>query len=332
MKPHSQQIRLFLTNLAEQDWLKRTSRYVWPKFLYHYTDIRNVIKILKCGYLFGRKYAEEHNVLAISSGSPKVLQNTRDHIKSCVRLYFRPMTPTQYHSEGIRSQRVLTSSSFPDAHCPVPVFLLFDSFQVLTRDDSLFSNKGLGSRDVQLFNTFSELQNLPWRKIYHTGPFDKTTNPDITASRMAEVLVPKKLSLESLRYIYCRSEAEKETLLYLLPEELRSKYKSITLASTRREHFFRKHTFIETVSISQSECHMRFSPETESRGPFNLNLVCKDFTGRTIRVLNNPAFEFHNEYVIRGQYNPINYDFELTVTLDNHLAYANIYQDIDIPF
>lgn len=55
VKPDADRIRSFLKDLANQDWLKRSERRVWPLFVYHYTDIINAVQILRDGCVYSRK-------------------------------------------------------------------------------------------------------------------------------------------------------------------------------------------------------------------------------------------------------------------------------------
>lgn len=233
LKPDAQRIKNCVENLAQEDWIKRTERRWWPQFLFHYTDIRNAVRVLQDGCLYSRKHLEDYEQLIVSSGSSDVLSTTEAGVKDCVRLYFRPQTPTQYHVEGIRSKAILAASKFPDAHCPVPVFFLFDASDILTRADSRFSDGNLGAGRAKLFSTAEELENLPWKSIYHTGSMDISQRDTVVFHRHAEVVVPRQLDLSALRFIYCRSEAERETLLYLLPPELVKRYYNKIVATTR---------------------------------------------------------------------------------------------------
>lgn len=268
LKSDANQIKRFLSNLAQQDWIRRTERRWWPKFVFHYTDIRNAVRILQEGYLYSRKHLEDTKRLLVSSGSPAILAGTNTLIKDCVRLYFRPKTPTQYHAEGIRSQATLVTSKFPNAHCPVPVFFLFDAAKILACDDCYFSDGGLGAHKYKILSKAAELEQLPWKKIYHTGLFDhsKAEESDIVFRRNAEVIIPRRLDLDALRYVYCRSNAEQETLLYLLSPDLRKQYQDKIIATTRSTLFYRQHTFIEFVRLSSEAAYVHFSPETKSPG------------------------------------------------------------------
>ena len=330
MKPDTDEIRDCLANLAKQDWLRRTERRWWPQFVFHYTDIRNAVRILQEGYLYSRKYLEDHDRVVVSSGSFSVLAGTNTDIKDCVRLYFRPKTPTQYYAEGIRSQVALLASRFSDAHCPVPVFFLFDSTEVLSRDDCRFSDGNLGSHRAQTFSTADELEQLPWKKIYHTGWIDysEAESSDIVFHRHAEVIVPRKLDLSSLRYIYCRSDAERKTLLHLLPMHLRDRYQGKIVATARSDLFYRQQTFIETVRLSSDAVYVRFSPETRSPGPFRLRV---DLEAGFLRNSGEvEEFRLREPYVLKIPLSATSYTIRLS--LDDHLAYANRYEETELPF
>jgi hypothetical protein len=331
-KSNANQIRLVVTNLANQDWLKRTERRWWPHFVFHYTDIRNTLRILEEGCLYSRKYLEDHDRLAVSSGSSTVLAGTNTAIKDCVRLYFRPKTPTQYYAEGIYSQATLSKSRFPDAHCPVPIFFLFDSAQVLARDDCYFSDGNLGSQKAQILSMATELEQLPWQRIYHTGWFDpsKSEESDIAFRRNSEVIVLQRLDLNALRYIYCRSDAERETLLHLLPPNLQSRYQGKIVATTRSDLFYRRQTFIESVRLSSEAAYVQFSPDTQSPGPFHLQ---GDFeTASLQRSIEAENFKLGPGYIYKFSLPLPATNYTISLFLDDHLAYANTYEETELPF
>ena len=74
----------------------------WPRFAYHYTDITNVASILKSGYLYSRSNAKELGIMSNDNASRQVIDMTQTEAISCVRFYFRPLTPTQYYNEGYK--------------------------------------------------------------------------------------------------------------------------------------------------------------------------------------------------------------------------------------
>lgn len=332
LKPDAHHIKDVLEKLAQEDWVKRTERRWWPQFLFHYTDIRNAVQVLQDGSLYSRKYLEDHEHSIVSSGSPDVLSATDMRVKDCVRLYFRPQTPTQYHVEGIRSKAMLAASKFPDAHCPVPVFFLFDAFDVLARADSCFSEGNLGSPRAKVLTIAVEFENLPWKHIYHTGSMtaSQSAERDIIFHRHAEVIVPQRLDLAALRFIYCRSEAERETLLYLLPPHLASRYQGRIVATTRSTLFYRQHTFVEKARLFSHSLDFSFSPETKSPGPFVLQIALEIMGQQQISKVE--GFVIGRPYVYRLKFEAPVSRYSVHLTLDEHLAYANEYETLDIPF
>ncbi|MBN1876267.1 MAG: DUF4433 domain-containing protein [Anaerolineae bacterium] len=331
LKPDAEHIKQFLNNLQKQDWVRRTERSWWPQFVFHYTDIRNAIKILKAGYLYSREHLEKTGQSFVSSGSPSVLAGTDVNTKDCVRLYFRPQTPTQYYAEGIYSKTSLARSKFPEAHCPVPVFFLFSAYEVLSQDNCQFSNGNLGaSGRAQIFSTAVDLASLPWKQIYHNSRIDHSLESrDIVFHRHAEIILPKKLNLSALRYICCRSEAEREMLLHLLPVDLAKCYQNKVAATTRSTLFYRRHTFVEKAQFYSDRVVFHFSPDTQSPGPFLLRV----YLGESLPE--SPTLEVDN-YQIEGTLHlkfplPM-HTYTIRVLLDEHLAYANLYEEMNLPF
>lgn len=266
--------------------------------------------------------------MPVSSGSDEVLAGTQPWIKNSVRLYFRPKTPTQYHAEGVKSLSTLSNSRFPDAHCPVPVFFLFDAAEILSREDCRFSDRGLASRNFQIMSTAQELANLEWQKIYHTGPLDSSSpeEEDITSRRMAEVIIPNRLNLTSLKWIYCRSEAEKDTLLYLLSEDEKHQYATRVVTTTRSGLFFRQHTYLKAVRKNSDVAYLSYSPDTQSRGPFQLRAIVRSGDDIRQRTRNNFVLQkgkFRRKINVRLD------DYELEIRLDDHMIYRNRHIQVD---
>ena len=327
-KPDAHQIIAFLKGLADEEWVRRSECRHWPRFLFHYTAITNVATILQEGYLYSRTGAECRKLLSTSSGDPGILSQTDDYVKDCARLYFRPRTPTQYHAEGIRSKENL-SSNYPDAHCPVPIFLLFDAPDVLTRSDSRFSSgnlRWLGRSDLQLCSTAAELMDFPWRKIYHNTWFSRHET-DIIFHRNAEVVVPQRLPIDALRYVHCRSQAEKDTLRFLLPPKLWEQYRHRVTATSSTDFYFRKHTYIRKADLFADRCLFVFSPETTSPGPFTLTMELDDGDRVQTRVAENYLVS-RNNFQLDVPFHSDFYRYIVRLYLDDHLAYAGIYDGI----
>jgi len=307
-------------------WTSRDARKWWPKLCFHYTDLPNVPKILKEGYLYSRNYLESHNAKWRDVASHQVLEKTSEDTKNSVRFYFRPRTPTQYRIEGIKSKTSIAQSTFPQ-HCPIPIFLLFDIVDILSRVNSQFSEGNLASEWSNTFNNPADLYNLPWRLIYHTGSFDPRQR-EITRHRCAEIVIPQKIDLNGLKYIFCRSEAEKETLLHLLKEnpKISDKYSGIISSSGKYELFEKRHTFVESVNLNRDNVVIQFSPDTQSPGPFELkvNLIFSAFSKQLIKSINLSEFDFSIKVNIPEKWKG---SYTIKVLLDDYLVYSNSFLD-----
>ena len=224
-----------------QGHLKKEGRDWWPCFLYHYTDVRNAVSILNTGVLYSRAEAEARQLMHTDNAHPEIIARTHSEHLHFVRLYFRPRTPTQYVNEGIKppDQR-------GNGHCPVPVFFLFGLVDVIGRDDARFSRGTLASHlhghssDRDYF-----VRTIPWRDVYGDGvpPTDAAKK-----ARAAEVVIPKCLPLGSaLKGIYCRSPAERVTLLDGLADDVATTWAN-KIRTGFADFFVRRHPYIVNVS------------------------------------------------------------------------------------
>lgn len=78
----------------------------WTSFLFHFTDIHNASRILYDGWIYSRKQALEKDVMSNDNASRAVIEATDIDTKCYGRLYFRPLTPTQYHNEGYKPSEI----------------------------------------------------------------------------------------------------------------------------------------------------------------------------------------------------------------------------------
>ena len=312
--------------IGKLDDLVRRYRYDarswWPDFLFHYTELENTISILNSGALYSREKAISRGLLSTDSASASVLVNTSQTYKSHARLYFRPKTPTQYSNEGIRPRDTIVY----DAHCAVPVFLLFDSRDVLTRESTQFSNGTLaGFNPGRIGSTASFFEKMPFNKIYHNSWLQDDEKQEIIASRHAEVIVPGQLDLGPLRFIWCRSEAEKETLMSLLSETQRNEWANKVFHGKKYDLFFSRWSYVDRVALDETSARFSFNRNSKTPEPFELEVSIEDHdTSQRLRC-RKENFKADQEVKIRFR-NPIsNYTIELY--LDGCLAYHCEYEE-----
>lgn len=324
MKPDADEIIEFLDNLADESWLGSV-RSRWVKYVFHYTDIRNAVEILKRGKLLCRTELEKKGIMLVDNASQIIISHTENLVKDFIRLYFRPKTPTQFRNEGVRP----LEKRWEKSHCPVPVFFLFDAKMILTKDDSFFAEGNLAKLGTQaLCSTAEELKKFNFKKIYHTGSFSQTERDDIISHRNAEVVIPKELDLSALKFIVCRSPAEKETLLQSLPNDIFAKWSSKIFIDTKANLFERKWAFVQSVYLTSKSATIDFSPDAISPSPFTLTARLKGNREEIINIENFSAnkaimFEFVDDVMI----------YEIEIKLDNNLVYLGRFDGSDeIPF
>lgn len=322
-KPDADEIAEFITNLKSQKWLGTYSW--WPGFVFHFTSITNALNVLKLDRLFSRTQMQARGIQFWDGASSELIDRASQKHQNCVRLFFRPRTPTQHNNEGIR----IPGDIQRNAHIPVPVFLLFDSIGILTRSNCVFSDQSITKNMFDSDQDVSFLRSMNFRDIYHEGPI-RERKDEIKARRQAEILIPEELDLTSLQIIYCRSSAEKDTFLYLLPDHLRSKWQDLVYSDTKGSLFFKEWTFVDNVYLGKKNIQVRFSPDTKSPGPYTAQFILKDFVSKETIPFTVPDF-WANE--IRSfRFKKPREAYEFSILLDGHLAYKNQFEDYDIPF
>ncbi len=319
------EIRQHLANLRQADWLG-PARQWWPDCLFHCTDITNAASILRQGELLSRSLAVSTSQLAVDIAAPEVIAHTNPQWQDYVRLYFRPKTPTQYQNEGFRpvGQREF------DSHCPVLVYFIFDALAVLSREDCLFTEGNAAAVAATPSGAVSFLKQIPFDLVYHDSWFDPSERRQIVHRRAAEVLVPQRMGLESLRYIGCRSPAERETLWYLLPRNTRSRW--LRQIVIKPSLFNRKWTFVERVEMSDTQLVFRFNRSSEPPGPFDAQVVLQDTAIGCEDRWHYEAYQAKATLEISLRNLRNSPDYTARLSLDNQLAYANRYQKDDLPF
>jgi hypothetical protein len=326
LKPDAAAIVAHIANLKNQSWLSK-SQYWWPDFLFHFTDIQNAVSVLKQGTLFSRNKAKELGLMATDNASPSVMAGTGDKWKNYVRLYFRPRTPTQYQNEGFRplGQRKL------GAHCPVPIVFLFDAKQILIRATTLFSEGNLAA-NAATGESAAFLASIPFQKVYHSSPLGDDEKRSIIFHRHAEIIVPDSLELSSLKSIWCRSQAEFETLNHLLPRKISQRWAKKIGVGNKLLLFYACWPFIEKADLTTTAISFSFNP-CQTSGPFMAKFEIQEVASKKIYFWEKSDFYTKNplSFSLRNTDHPEAYT--VSFWLDGQLAYQNSYFDESgIPF
>jgi hypothetical protein len=239
----------------------------WPRHVYHFTDVHNAVSIVQSECLYSRSEAVQRCLMKVDNASPEIIERTQPEHLKYVRLYFRPRTPTQFRNEGIRP---IDQRKLGGAHCPIPVYFCFDALTVLAQDNTEFSNGNMGSTWAAHSSERDFFLSIPFHLVFHNRGFTPDRRDEIVFHRNAEVLVPNCLPLSpALKFIACRSAAERQTLLYLLPADLRRQWAS-RIRLGERGLFERKWTYVEEVVTVDDKVIFRFNPNTQTPGPFQV--------------------------------------------------------------
>lgn len=207
--------------------------------------------------------------------------DNRTHTHNYARLYFRPRTPTQWHIEGIRKPG---ECNYGDAaHAPILVMMIFDAKSVLTREGVHFCDRNTQLGAAVIGSSQAYFDAIPFDKVFHEGA---TGDRTIFDHRCAEVLAMSPMPLnDTLQWVYCRTEAERATLLHMLGSDA-ERWKSRVLISDDLLVFERKYAFVEDVAIDGKGLVVKFSPR-QDRQPIDVQVRVLNKVGREVISFRN---------------------------------------------
>ena len=267
--------------------------------------------------------------MRVDIAAPDIIDHTDAEWQDYVRLYFRPRTPTQYLNEGFRPVSRLQLG----AHCPVPVYLLFDAYQVLSRQDSLFTEGNLAA-GAQPKQDIDELSKMPFELIYHDTVLGPQEVRKVVFHRNAEVLIPQRLHLRDVRHVFCRSQAEYETLRNLLPPRAWDRWADKVGVVPRLNLLHGKWSFVEQVELADDQVLFRFNQATTTPGPFAArgHIAVRSATGSRRYPWKDDEFMARDtlDLSLNNAGNP--HDYSISLYLDDHLAFEGRHEDYDLPF
>jgi hypothetical protein len=317
-------IKNFQQSLKEQ--FKVGYQHWWSDFIFHYSNINNICSILNNGILYSRKKANELNLMLNDNANDNVISNTREDYTNYARFYFGAKTPTQYSNEGIKPKAQITNN----AHCPVPVFLLFDFVKILSIEGVLFSNGNVASHNAEIYNNIQNLHNLEFNYIY-----DRKTLPNdnykkhIMYCRQAEVLISDSLDniFDYLKYICVRSQAEKDTLLYGLNEEIKNIVENKIVIYNHDGLFYRRYLYLNQVKMLKDN-EITFEFHQTNQNDYKVQIIVIDnFNNQeifnkigVIKIPKQLSVNLPSKNYLQGLY--------VKVFIDDNIIYeSNLYKD-----
>lgn len=315
MKPDAEEIRAFIESLPTRPGVQGTSQAHWPKYLFRIDDVESAAAVLNSGRIYSRNRALQLGLLNQDAAAPAVIGGSPAWIKDYVRLYFRPKTPTEYHSEGFRPQERISMG----AYRPMPIVLVFDSVPILVSDGTRFTAGNAASPAASSGDTADFLKTIPFERVYHVGAIKELDKADVIHRRCAEVLVRDELDLGHLKNVLCRTQAEHETLLDLLSDDAKNNLAG-RIGVSDRVHY-KQWTFVESVALTAQLVTIRFYPWTSAAGPF---LARAEFTNADNLLRGHweqPNFQANVSQSLNIQ--PLSLTtYRVKLTLDGRLAYS----------
>lgn len=237
--------------------------------------------------------------------------------------FFRPKTPTQYRNEGFLppEQRYL------HAHCPVPVFFLFDAVSILSLPESEFSDITLASLNATTFTDPENFTQLRFDYIYHEGSYD-TSAINMANYRQAEVVVPTQCSLEHVKRIVCRSAAEKDTLLELLDNATFFKWANQVAVDNRL--YYANGTYVERANLTQDM--ITFTLHTGQNPIFGVSLEIFDLEGNSYGRLEKGQYRLRTTWKVNLSHLQDLGGYRAELRFNGDLAFNGHYSNEELPF
>ncbi len=296
----------------------------WIKSLFHFSDITNALSIIENGAIYSRDKAIELDLMQNDNANDNVIALTNNKHKQYARLYFGPLTPTQKNNEGIKPINKIVNN----AHCPIPIMFIFNFKKVFMLEDVEFTDGNLATNPT-IYKNVNGLEKLDFSLIYHRSWFYPEDRDKIINARHSEVLLKDKLHLEdNLRLIAVRSEAEKETLLYQLSEDMQEKYQNKIYVQPQTGIFINDWLYIEKVSLIDNKIHINWhkcANSSKCQDNYTLKIVAKTVDNIITKTLQK-SFWYPKDSLqkINLPAELIEKIFELTIYIDDIKAYSNL--------
>lgn len=170
---------------------------LWEKFGFigflHTTNFDNFISIYKSGFLKSRNQLISEGFVFEDNAETSVLEKTLGSIKSKVRFYYRPITPTNISAYITHNQKN-------------PVMIVLNKDAIFEKD-VLFCDGGAGSNLTVGTKNAKEAINFKWEEVFGVGPFN-SDDFILKNHRNAEFLINSPISLDKVVKFYFRNYSD----------------------------------------------------------------------------------------------------------------------------
>lgn len=222
----------------------------WPASLFYCADLTAAVEILRSGELIPR--SQQAN-LVHDVAHPDVIAHSQG-MQHFTRLYFRPRNGFHMRTEGIKA---LDDRYRFNKHMSIPIMFVFDSVEILTLDGVGFTDGNAAKWDTQPGFDEAYFDQIPFQYVYHDRSVAPEIRDKIHNHRMAEVIYPERLPLiPYLRWIVCRSNWDKLSLLHQLPTEAQELEHMIVVEQIPQSVFMRRELHISQLGVDGDQLNI----------------------------------------------------------------------------
>ncbi len=172
--------------------------------IYHMSHIDNVSSILKYGLLSHGNGLTKRDISNRKVNRRRAMREPiyGQSIHSYVPFYFNPKNAMLYYHKAIQEDIVIFA---------------FNK-ELITESGTLFTDGNAASDNTQFFNNLQDLSQLSWRCL--NDNYSWVAYPDGRRMRMAEVLVPQKVSTSRVQKIICCSLPTYQRLMEVVEDNI----------------------------------------------------------------------------------------------------------------
>jgi hypothetical protein len=200
---------------------------------------------------------------------------------------------------------------------------VFDAKAVLTSAGVSFCDRNMQSDAAIPGESAEYFAAIPFDNVFHEGGI--AGDMSIIAHRCAEVLATSPLPLEGmLQWICCRSNAERDTLLYLL-SDTHAKWSGRVLVSDDLKVFQKEHAFVEDVTLSPEGIVFQLNPRLDRK---NVKIAINAWNDKKAQVVafrnaDLPTLPDPPNKRWRAAHKLSAGQYRVQILLEDHLAFEN---------
>jgi len=208
---------------------------------------------------------------------------------------------------------------------------VFDARRILLSPGVKFCDRNTQLGSSVLRDSEEHFLAIPFDKVFHEGGIGGDRS--IIEHRCAEVLATSPVVLEhTLQWVYCRTQAEKLTLLHLLGHHAGA-WQNKILVSDDLQVFDKRFVFVEDVTLRKDGVVIYLSPR-QDRAKVEVGIRITNENGAVVLDWRHAGLDAtpplpKKGWIIKRDFPNGRYLVE--VTLEQHLAYQSLHhlgQDI----